>query len=282
MIILKIHHVLNVMILITKLKLNHVLFVEMYVLHVHVFSYIYYTCIILRVCYLCKLLLVLFFVCCLCVYHVQFFPFESLLANFKNLDPVSNWTLCARDTFPPLDDGTLVEWAVIIEAEDTQLTTTAPPFGYQSFSIAPQIPIIDSTPIESTITVSGVSGSFITDINLNLNITHTWISDLVLTLIHVDTDTQVLLYNAGCNEQCEFNNIFAVIDQQQWDADFCRSCQNGCAACGAIFRPVGSLSDFNDLNPNSNWTLQVVDTFAPEDNGVLQFWQIDIASAGLA
>ena len=193
------------------------------------------------------------------------------------MTPNSDWKLTVTDNFPPFDFGVLLQWGITIKGED--VTTTTMPFEYDTFEASPGLMISQDTMETTTIESSGIIESSITDVNVYLNISHTFISDLSLFLTHETSGTEITLYDAACDGLCERNNIFAIIDDDDWAGDFCRVCEEeDCAACGGPYRPVDPLSTFDGLDPNSIWTLTFVDNFPAEDNGTLEYWRIDIAS----
>ena len=135
-------------------------------------------------------------------------------------------------------------------------------------SINVPLPIPDVTTITSTTNVSGVSGP-ITDLNVQLNITHTFDSDLVITLIS-PTGTQVTLASHDGRSGHNFTNT--IFDDQA-----STSIANGRAPFSGSYIPVGSLSTLNGTNANGTWTLQVADTVA-QDSGTLNSWSLQISS----
>ena len=211
--------------------------------------------------------------CALCG---NFYPYQSL-SKLYGLNPNSDWTLSVTDNFPENDFGILLEWGISIEAQDQ--TTTSTPFVYDIFSDSPGSVIADGNLQSTTIESSGIVGTSITDVNLYFNISHTWISDIILFLTHEQSGTRVTLKDGGCDGLCERDNVYAAIDDQQWNGDFCRVCEDlDCAACNGPYRSVDPLSNFNGLEPNSIWNLTFSDDFPSGDGGTLDYWRIEIAS----
>ncbi len=130
-------------------------------------------------------------------------------------------------------------------------------------------PIPDLTTITSTATVSGAGP--ITDVNVTLNITHTFDSDLVITLISPD-GTQVTLASHDGGSRHNFTNT-------TFDDQATTSIANGRAPFTGSFKPIGSLATLNGLSANGTWTLQVADTVAL-DSGTLNSWSLQITGAG--
>ena len=125
-----------------------------------------------------------------------------------------------------------------------------------------------STPtVTSTLTI-GASGT-IDDINLqNLNISHTWINDLIITLTSPD-GTDVVLINQICNSE---NNILTNLDDEAsspYSALPCPPTNNG------TYQPFSPLSAFDGEDVNGTWTLTIEDVFN-QDGGSLNAWSLEV------
>ncbi len=123
------------------------------------------------------------------------------------------------------------------------------------------IPDNDPNGITSTIQVS--DSYSISDLNVSVNISHTYIQDLKIKLTS-PTGTQVTLFNQNCSSQ---DNIVVTFDDDGASMDC------GQMAAGNTYHPVGNLSDFNGENVNGTWTLFVSDNYNG-DTGTLNSWSI--------
>ena len=117
----------------------------------------------------------------------------------------------------------------------------------------------------------------LTDLNVSLNIPHTYVGDLVVSLVHVDTATTVSLVNRPTNGGggCSGNNINLTLDSSaalQVQVN-CTSGTNPTAAytVGGNYRPAATLNSFNGENLSGTWRLQVSDR-ANLDIGTLNQW----------
>lgn len=131
--------------------------------------------------------------------------------------------------------------------------------GSVSYSDAPlPLAIPDNTPAGASdlrpVTMAGVDR--ITDVNVSVGITHPDVSQLSVTLSHADSGRSVEIVSAGSQVGANLNITF--------DSEGAPAVQ-----------PSNSLLTFNDVNPNSNWTLTVVDS-ATGQTGTLNSWGLSV------
>lgn len=120
--------------------------------------------------------------------------------------------------------------------------------------------------IVSIISVSGVQGE-IKDINVTVDLDHTFTSDLAISLIGPD-GTKVLLV---ADEGGKHNDFIATT----FDNDSSQSIINKSAPFTGNFKPEQSLEIFNELDPNGDWILEVEDS-AFDDGGRLKSWVLEV------
>ncbi|HPF41683.1 MAG TPA: proprotein convertase P-domain-containing protein [Phycisphaerae bacterium] len=131
------------------------------------------------------------------------------------------------------------------------------------------LPIVDMTTTTSDLSVpdSGTIG----DVNLTTNITHTFIGDLEIDLIHNGVTVRVM------DNQCVSSDNLMIT----WDDEAAGAIV--CAAAGAptngVFTPLNALTAFDNMDRNGLWTLSVGDT-ANLDTGTLDSWQLAIDGVG--
>ena len=110
----------------------------------------------------------------------------------------------------------------------------------------------------------------ITDVNLTLNIEHTWDADLEVKLIAPDGVTEIILFeDIGSNGDNFTNTVL--------DDDASTVISDGEAPFTGSFTPTGSLSDLNGLLSGGDWTLYINDD-AIGDGGTLLDWSIQICT----
>jgi subtilisin-like proprotein convertase family protein len=131
-------------------------------------------------------------------------------------------------------------------------------------------PIPDAGTATSTISLTGTDP--ITDINVALDITHTFRSDLAVYLISPQ-GTRVLLFNGVGGSGDNFVNT--VLDDEATTA-----IGGGTGTFTGSFRPQQLLSRFDGEAPNGVWTLEIVDC-AHLDTGTLNGWSLEIRTSEL-
>jgi subtilisin-like proprotein convertase family protein len=126
-------------------------------------------------------------------------------------------------------------------------------------------PISDYTTVNSTIAISQ-SGP-IMDINVRLNIIHTYDADLDVFLIGPDATRVELFTDVGGGSN---NFTDTVIDDEAATA-----ITSGAAPFTGTYRPEGSLAVLDGKNFTGTWTLEIRDD-AGGDTGALNSWSLII------
>ena len=141
---------------------------------------------------------------------------------------------------------------------------------HQFLNTRPEVidPNVPNT-VHSRIEVSRVRGA-IRDVNVLIDIQHTFDSDLEISLI-APNETKVLLVG---REGGSRNNFQLTV----FDDEARRDVQGAGAPFRGVFRPEGSLSDFDGTEPNGIWTLEITDR-AFADGGRLRAWALEIEAA---
>ncbi|MBN2216326.1 MAG: proprotein convertase P-domain-containing protein, partial [Pirellulales bacterium] len=129
--------------------------------------------------------------------------------------------------------------------------------------------INDLTTTTSTLAISGMAGT-IADLNVTLDITHTYTSDLEVSLISPE-GTRVLLFDGIGGSGDNFSGTTL-------DDEAAQSISTASAPFRGVFRPQGSLADFDGEAANGVWTLEIKDYYR-YDQGTLNSWSIDVSTA---
>ncbi len=134
------------------------------------------------------------------------------------------------------------------------------------------IPIIDGsggnpgTPIaQHTINIPG--SQVIQSVTVHVNLTHTFISDLIIRIIHPNGTTFVDVWETDCFGEINLNVTF----DDTASTIVCDSPTVG------TYQPTNPLSAFNGLNAQGDWTILVADFFSG-DTGLIKDWSITVCS----
>ncbi|RAR50460.1 reprolysin-like metallopeptidase [Flavobacterium lacus] len=133
------------------------------------------------------------------------------------------------------------------------------------------IPAAGTPTVNSTLTIPAGDNVVIQKVTVTVNIAHTWINDLIVTLIS-PTGTQVQLMNRECNPNQGIPNAIATFD----DNGIVLVCGTNPGVSGVIL-PEQPLSALNGQNSQGVWTLRVQDVFN-QDGGAINSWSIAICS----
>lgn len=126
--------------------------------------------------------------------------------------------------------------------------------------------IPDVATITSTINVP--DSYIIGDINVTIDLDHTYDDDLDVFLIGPD-GTRVELFTDVGGSGNNFRNTTL-------DDEASVSITAGAAPFTGVFRPEGSLSAFDGKNVQGIWTLEITDD-EPPDSGMLNSWQLTVS-----
>ncbi len=155
------------------------------------------------------------------------------------------------------------------------------PVTYESF---PNAPLPDNAPgVSDTITVP--DSVTITDVDVVLQVTHTWVGDLCVTLTHNLVTVRVIarpgLVPDTCNATgccgCPENNYAGIILDDEGSGG---AIENQCVfnlTSPPNYTPNEALSTFDGLDSAGDWTLTISDN-AGLDLGTFDSWALIITS----
>ncbi len=110
----------------------------------------------------------------------------------------------------------------------------------------------------------------ISDVNVRVNITHPYVSDLILVLLSPH-QIQKYLWSNSCGSQDGLNITF----DDQGAPVF--NCGGNTGIISGTYKPLESFITFNGLPANGTWALAAVD-FYRQDAGVINSWELEICS----
>lgn len=194
---------------------------------------------------------------------------EGALGAFIGEDPNGTWTLDITDD-AGLDTGMLNSWSLDVTTLSGAPTLTGP--VNTAIATGTAIPDGPGGMLSEDLVVSGLD-TFACDVNLNLDITHTFAADLeVLLTSPGGTQTALTLDNGGGNDDVFSGSTFDD-DAPVPVTDFVYT--DGVTA--TPLAPQGALAAFIGEDPNGTWTLAITDD-AGLDTGTLNGWSLDIVT----
>lgn len=138
-----------------------------------------------------------------------------------------------------------------------------------SSSISPGTPINSNTTITSTLTVA--DNVSITDLDVVLNINHTWVGDLVITL-ESPAGTVITILDPGT---CSGDDVVILLDDEApTTSSACYGTGTNQAYPDPSYQPFSPLSAFDGENTAGDWILSVSDTVGG-DTGILNSWGLN-------
>ncbi len=120
----------------------------------------------------------------------------------------------------------------------------------------------------STININ--ESSTISEVNVTMNINHTYVGDIEASLIS-PMGTEVLLTSANGGSGANYTNT-------TFDDDASESITEGNPPFTGTYSPEGNLSDFNGENAQGEWTLKIED-LENWDGGTLLNWNLNICAS---
>jgi subtilisin-like proprotein convertase family protein len=160
-------------------------------------------------------------------------------------------------------DGTAQTFMIPVQLGTPTLSS---PGTYASLDV-PKLITSTGTPIVTSTLPINFNGQ-VGKIKATLNISHTYDSDLVVTLISPD-NTRVILINRRGSSNDNFLNT--VLDDSAATA-----ISAGTAPFTGTYRPEQPLANFNTKQINGTWKLEIQDLFN-QDGGSLNSWSLDIS-----
>ncbi|MBK9982875.1 MAG: proprotein convertase P-domain-containing protein [Saprospiraceae bacterium] len=192
--------------------------------------------------------------------------------NFANLIQTGTVATDQYQVVSPLQQNTLYYWRV----RTTNACGTSNYSAAFSFTTSNCLSVM-STNVPIAISASGTptvmstltfpSSLTITDVNvLSLTGTHTYVNDLIFTLIAPNT-TQDIIWNRPCAGEDNFNINF--------DDEAANSSWPCPPIDGLTYKPSNPMTVFDGLNSSGIWTLKIQDV-ANLDGGSLSTWGIKV------
>ncbi len=137
------------------------------------------------------------------------------------------------------------------------------PDGLDGSGTMPGAPLFDTINVPDDVTIESIK--------ITVDITHTWIGDLLIQIQHPDIVTDNTLFVNVYAGDCGNDDNLNVTFEDGAATIVCASPTVGTVA------PANPLSLFNGLSSQGDWNIAVVDFFN-QDTGTLNSWSIEVCS----
>lgn len=152
---------------------------------------------------------------------------------------------------------------VLGEPTEDQYTATFTITSIVEFTNNTRLAIPDRSTVESTIVIT--ENFTIADLNVSVNISHTYVGDLIITLIGPDGTSATLFNRRGGSGDDLQGTVF--------DDEATVMIRNGRAPFSGSYRPETALSVFDGKTTKGTWKLRIRDA-ARYDIGTLNSWSL--------
>ena len=134
------------------------------------------------------------------------------------------------------------------------------------------VSIPDNDPSGASSIINVPDDFIMSDVNVTINVDHTWMQDLVFEL-ESPSGTIVELLNSQCPGPLNVN-MAATFDDLGIDL----VCANSSPVITGTIKPSEDLAGFNGESSSGNWTLRVTDNFA-DDAGSIESWSLELCES---
>lgn len=179
-----------------------------------------------------------------------------------------------------LEGGTTYYWRVFVVnscgemQSETRSFTTAPINCYPYSTTDTPLPLQDASASGTGITeaaIQVVDDLTLIDLNVKVRLTHTYVSDLVLTLINPQGEEVILVQNQGGSGNNFTDTVF--------DAEADSSILSANPPFTGTYRPKQDFSSWYGRNVQGVWKLKVEDE-APVDTGTIELFELELCLDG--
>lgn len=151
---------------------------------------------------------------------------------------------------------------------------------------APNVAIPDANAAGVSHVINVPDSFSIEDLNVGLNVTHTFVGDLCVTLTHNATSVNLILRMGDGLNDCHLESPFGCGENNlsgiMLDDEGATSIESACSAnltSPPNFIPQEALSAFDGQDAAGAWTLTVSDN-AGQDTGTFNSWSLNFSSGG--
>lgn len=159
-------------------------------------------------------------------------------------------------------------------------------FGFTTaavYCLSPALAIPDNNATGVTSTMNVGSNGNLTDLNVYINVTHTWVGDVKFTLTNQSTGTVVTFFDRpgvpASTFGCSGDNIDATLDDEA-GSPVENQCAGSTPTISGSFTPNNSLSAFDGQSFSGNWILTASDHVSSDTGTVNQWCLVPSLSGG--
>ncbi|MGW8250529.1 MAG: proprotein convertase P-domain-containing protein, partial [Anaerolineales bacterium] len=190
------------------------------------------------------------------------------------VSPTATLTATPTATQEPTATQSPYSYLPIIIREPTPTPDIPPQKVLFCDTLGERVYIPDDDPFGVSNEIYVADQRLITDLDIALDIRHTWVGDLVVNLTHLDSGRSVNLIDRpgipATSQGCYENNIFTILDDEisspaEW------KCASDPAAISGIYLPNTPLNTFDGESAAGSWSLQLSDNYK-NDTGYLSGW----------
>ncbi len=178
------------------------------------------------------------------------------------------------------NSATCIAVVNVIDLVAPVITCGPDPSISATVSDSPALAIPDNDPVGVTSTLTVTEDFTIEDLDVNLDITHTWVGDLITTITS-PAGTSVIIVDriggTGTGVGCSGDDILATLDDAA-TSPIEGVCGSGVPSIDGTFSPNNPLSAFNGESTLGDWTITISDN-AGGDTGTLNSWGLTYSYA---
>ncbi|RPI35165.1 MAG: hypothetical protein EHM70_00535 [Chloroflexota bacterium] len=140
------------------------------------------------------------------------------------------------------------------------------------------IPVPDGDPAGELSYIEIDDPRWIADLDIYINLEHSWVGDLELTLAHRDSNTSKTMIQRPASPDkdsgCGGDDIIAILDDEA-SLPVGSRCAGSSPTMSGSYLPYESLAAFDGESINGIWTLALIDHTSP-DAGSLNDWCLEV------
>ncbi len=197
----------------------------------------------------------------------------ALDSGFNTIIETSNTLINSYTSSSVLNNSTVYYWRVRAKNEcidgsysEAQKFQTVLPNDCISYVNSNSVPINNVALSISSINIT--DNIEISKVKVSLNISHTWIQDLDITIVSPNIPpTSIVLFNNNCTSE---DGLDVTFDDNASNSIICEA-----PIVSGIFTPTNPLSLFNGEYSFGNWNLEVYDGY-DGDIGTINSWSLEI------